>query len=144
MIWYHSKRLIGTICHRKLIPHRLKRFCGTKSLTLPRLSLMRRPEQIQDHLHRIERIQRNLDKTRIPVTHRTVPQARKLESLEFTALVTLGTHETCILIHEIQKIELITLIIPDTADKIHRIEMSSTRQDITGTLIILIWTLSRI
>ncbi len=47
----------------------------------PRLSLMRRPEQIQDHLHRIERIQRNLDKTRIPVTHRTIPQARKLESL---------------------------------------------------------------
>lgn len=39
----------------------------------PRLSLMRRPEQIQDYLHRIERIQRNLDKTRVPVTHRTVP-----------------------------------------------------------------------
>lgn len=43
------------------------------SCRFPRLSLMRRPEQIQDHLHRIERIQRNLDKTRIPVTHRTIP-----------------------------------------------------------------------
>ena len=102
----------------------------------PRLSLMRRPEQIQHYLHRVESIQRNLDKTRIPVTHRTIPQARKLESLEITALVTLGTHETGILIHEIQKIELVTLVIPDTADKIHRIEMSSTLQDITGTLII--------
>ena len=51
-------------------------------------------------------------------------------------MITLGTHETCILIHKIQKVELVTLVIPDTADKIHRIEMSSTRQDITGTLII--------
>ena len=51
--------------------------------------LMRRTQQIQNHLYRIESLQRHFHEQRIPVTHGTVPESRKLQSLQFTALIAL-------------------------------------------------------
>ena len=84
---------------------------------------MSRSQQVENDLHRIERIQRNFHEAGIPVAHRAVPQAGELKSLKLTSLITLGTDEAGILIHIVQKIELLTFIIPDAADKVHRIEM---------------------
>jgi hypothetical protein len=50
---------------------------------------MCRTKKVKDYLHRVECIERNLNEESIPLAHRTVPQAWKLKSLEFAALVAL-------------------------------------------------------
>jgi hypothetical protein len=53
------------------------------------LVLVSRTKKVKNNLHRIERSERNLNEESIPVTHRTVPETRKLECLQFTALIAL-------------------------------------------------------
>ena len=46
-------------------------------------------EKIENDLYRVECSERNLDKECVPVAHGTVPEAWKLESLEFASLIAL-------------------------------------------------------
>src|SRR5574344_464909 len=96
---------------------------------------MFRPEQIKHHFYRIKRLKRDLHEISIPVTHGTVPETRKLQSLQFPALPTLRTDKSGILVHIIQQIELLAFIIMQAAYKIHRIKVSSTRKNIPRTLL---------
>jgi hypothetical protein len=50
---------------------------------------MSRTEKVKNNLNRIECLKRNLNKKSIPLAHCTIPEARELESLEFTTLVAL-------------------------------------------------------
>ena len=87
-------------------------------------------QKIKDNFNRIEGSERYLDKKSIPITHRSVPQSWKFECLQFPALIALGAYEACILIDIFQKIETLSLIVMETADDVHRIEMSCRRQSI--------------
>ena len=84
---------------------------------------MSRSQKVEHDLHRIESLKRNLHETGIPVAHGAVPEARKFESLQLPALIALGADESCILIHILEKIELLPLVVPEASDEIHRIEM---------------------
>ena len=53
------------------------------------LVLMCRTEEVENDLHRVECLKRNLHEEGVPLAHGTVPQTRKLESLEFAALIAL-------------------------------------------------------
>ena len=50
---------------------------------------MSRSEQVENHLDRIEGSERNFNEKSVPVAHSTIPEARKLESLELTSLIAL-------------------------------------------------------
>lgn len=80
---------------------------------------MCRSEKIENNLHRIESSERNLDKKGVPVAHRTIPETRKFQSLEFTTLIALRTDESCILINILQQIEALSLIVMETAYDIY-------------------------
>jgi hypothetical protein len=80
-------------------------------------------EKIENDLYRVECSERNLDKECVPVAHGTVPEARKLESLEFASLVALRADESSILIYILKKIEALSLVVVETAYDINRIEV---------------------
>ena len=82
-------------------------------------------EKIENDLYRVECSERNLDKKSIPVAHRSVPEARKLESLEFASLVALRADESSILIYILKKIEALSLVVVETAYDVNRVEVSS-------------------
>ena len=50
---------------------------------------MRRSEEVENDLNRVECSERNLYEEGIPVAHRAVPEAWKLKGLELAALVAL-------------------------------------------------------
>ena len=87
--------------------------------------LMSRSEKIKNNLHRIECCERNLNEESVPVAHRTVPETRKFESLQFAALIALRTDESGVLINILEKVEALSLIIMETAYDIYRIEVRS-------------------
>ena len=89
------------------------------------LILMRRTEKVKNDLDRVECSERNLNEKSVPVAHGTIPEAREFESLEFAALITLRTYESCVLIHIFQKVETLSLIIMEAANDVNRIEMGS-------------------
>ena len=89
------------------------------------LILVCRTEKVENHLHRIECSERNLNEKSVPVAHGTVPESREFESLEFAALITLRTYESCVLIHIFQEVETLTLVIVEAAYDVNRIEMGS-------------------
>lgn len=80
-------------------------------------------EQIQHYLYRVEGLYRYLNKESIPITHRTVPKTRELQSFQFPALITLGTDKTGIVIHIIKQVELFSLIISEATYEVNRIEV---------------------
>ena len=84
---------------------------------------MCRPEEVKDNLHRIECSERNLNKESVPVAHRTVPQTRKLKSLELASLIALRADESSILVNIFKKIEALTLVVMETAYDVYRIEV---------------------
>ena len=86
---------------------------------------MSRPEEVENNLHRVEGFERNLNEEGVPVAHRTVPESRKLERLEFASLVALRADESCILVNILEKVEALSLIIVETAYDIYRVEVSS-------------------
>ena len=53
------------------------------------LVLMSWSEKVENDFHRVECSERNLNEESVPVAHRTVPEAWKLESLEFATLIAL-------------------------------------------------------
>ena len=85
---------------------------------------MCRSEEVENDLHRVECSQRDLHKERVPVAHRSVPESRKLESLELASLIALGTDESRILVNILEKIETLSLIVMETAHDVHRVEVS--------------------
>ena len=86
---------------------------------------MRRSEEVENDLYRVECSERNLDKESVPVAHRTVPEAWKLKCLELASLIALRADESCILVNILEEIEALSLIVVETAYDIHRIEMCS-------------------
>ena len=82
-------------------------------------------EEVENNLHRVECCERNLYKKCVPVAHRTVPETRKLESLEFASLVALRADESSILIYILKKIEALSLIVMQTAYDIYWVEVCS-------------------
>ena len=86
---------------------------------------MSRSEEVKNDLYRVECSERDLDEESVPVAHRTVPKAWKLECLEFATLIALRADESCILIHILEEIEALSLIIVEAAYDIYRIKMCS-------------------
>ena len=86
---------------------------------------MCRSEEVENDLHRVECSQRDLHKESVPVAHCSVPESRKLESLELASLIALGTDESRILVNILEKIEALSLIVMEAAYYIHRIEVCS-------------------
>ena len=80
-------------------------------------------EKIKNNFHRVECSERNLDEKCVPVAHGTVPEARKLESLEFASLVALRADESCILVNLLKKVEALSLVVVETAYDIYRVEV---------------------
>ena len=85
---------------------------------------MRRSEEIEDDLYRIECFERNLNEKSIPIAHRTIPKTWKLKSLKLTSLIALRAYESCIFVNILQKIEALAFVIVKAAHDINRIEMS--------------------
>ena len=84
---------------------------------------MRRPEEVENDLHRVECRERNLYEEGVPVAHRTVPETWKLKGLELAALVALRADESCILVNILEKVEAVSLIVMEAANDVYRIEM---------------------
>ena len=84
---------------------------------------MCRSEEVENDLHRVECSQRNFHKESVPVAHCSVPESRKLESLELASLIALGTDESRILVNILEKIEALSLIVMEAAYDVYRIEM---------------------
>lgn len=84
---------------------------------------MRRSEEVENDLNRVECSERNLYEEGIPVAHRAVPEAWKLKGLELAALVALRADESGILVNILEKVEAVSLIVMETAYDVYRIEM---------------------
>lgn len=84
---------------------------------------MCRSKKVKDNLHRIECSERNLNKECVPVAHGAVPEAWKLEGLEFASLIALRADEACILVNILKKIEALSLVIVEAAYDIYRVEV---------------------
>ena len=84
---------------------------------------MRRPEEVENDLHRVECSKRDLYEEGVPVAHRAVPEAWKLKGLELAALVALRADESCVLVNILEKVEVVSLIVMETAYDVYRIEM---------------------
>ena len=89
-------------------------------------------EEVENHLNRVECLERNFHEEGVPLAHRTVPQTWKLKSLEFTALVTLRADESGILVNILEEIEALALVVVQTAYDIDRIEVSGICKSCTG------------
>ena len=59
-------------------------------------------------------------------------EAGEFEGLEFTAFVTLGADESGILVNIAGKVKLLSLVIAQAADKVHRIEVCCTFHHLDG------------
>ena len=80
-------------------------------------------QQIIHRLHRIERLNRHFHKDRVPVGHRTVPQARQLQRLQFLAVFRLLRDETGLRVYKLRQIEGIAFVVLDSADEVDRIKV---------------------
>ena len=96
---------------------------------------MRRTEQVKNNLYRIECLKRNLYKECVPVAHRTVPEAWKFKSLEFTSLIALRADESGVVILILEEVEALSLIIMQTAYDIYRIEVCSRSKSVARVVI---------
>ena len=76
---------------------------------------MRRSEEVENYLHRVECSERNRNKESVPVAHGTIPKSRKLKSLELASLIALRADESCILINILEKVEAFPLVIVEAA-----------------------------
>ena len=80
-------------------------------------------QQIVYRLDRIKGFDRHLDKDRIPVTHRTVPQTGQFQRFQFAAVLALIGDKAGVLVHIVRQIELLAFIVLQRANQIHRIEV---------------------
>ena len=80
-------------------------------------------EKVEDDLDGVEGLDGNLDEEGVPVAHGAIPEARKLESLELTALIALGADESGVLIDIVREIELLTAVVAQAADEIDGVEV---------------------
>ena len=80
-------------------------------------------KQIQYHFYRVECFDRDLYESGEPVGHCAVPQARKLEGLEFASLIALGADEAGLWVDVLQEVELLALVVAQAADEVNRVEM---------------------
>ena len=85
--------------------------------------LVSRPEQVEHGLDRVERFYRNFHEERVPVRHRSVPEPRQFQSLEFPSLKTLHAYKSGLLVHVFEEIEFFTLVFPQAAYQVNRVEM---------------------
>lgn len=90
--------------------------------------LMGWAQQVKDYLHWIECFHGDFHEKCVPAAHGTIPKSRKLKSLQLASLIALGTDEAGIFVHIVQKVELPALVVMETADYIHRIEMGGALQ----------------
>ena len=96
---------------------------------------MRSSQEIEDNLHRVECLKRNLNKKCIPIAHCTIPETWKFKCLEFAALITLRADEAGIFIYILEKVEAFTLIVMKTAYDIYRIEVGCRCESITCMIV---------
>ena len=92
---------------------------------------MCRTKKIENDLHWVEGLERDLNKECIPLAHRTIPKTRKLKSLEFTSLIALRRNEAGILVDILEEIETLSLLVMKTAYDIYRIEVSRRSKGVT-------------
>ena len=85
--------------------------------------LMLRTKEIVDCLHRIEGFDRHLYEYRVPVAHRTVPQARQLQCLQLTAILALEGDEASVLIHIFRQVVFLALVVLHRTNQIYRVEV---------------------
>jgi hypothetical protein len=88
-------------------------------------------EEVENHLNRVECLERNFHEEGVPLAHGAVPQTWKLKSLEFTALVALRADESGILVNILEEIEALTFLVQQTAYDIDRIEVSGVCKSCT-------------
>ena len=99
------------------------------------LVLVSRSEKVENHLHRVECSERYLNEKSVPVAHRTVPETRKLKSLEFATLIALRADESGILVHILEEVEAFPLIVVEAAYYVNRVEVGSRCEGIASMVI---------
>ena len=82
-------------------------------------------KQIVDRLDRIKGRERHLHEDRVPIAHGTIPQTRKLKSLEVFSILALAADKACRLVYIIGQIESIALVVFYCTYQVYRIEMGS-------------------
>ena len=99
---------------------------------------MCRSQQVRDHLDRVEGFERDFHEKGVPVAHRAVPQAGKLQRLEFAALEALGADEASFGVHVFEQVELASPVVFQAADQVHRVEVRGTghRRHRAGVLLV--------
>ena len=96
---------------------------------------MSRSEKVENHLHRVECSERNLNEKSIPIAHSTVPETRKLKSLEFAALVALRADESRIFVNIFEEGEAFSLIVMEASYYVNRVEVGSRCEGIACMVI---------
>ncbi len=93
-------------------------------------------EEIVDGFNGIESLEGNFYEDGGPVAHGTIPEAGKLKSLEFATVLTLVGDEACGGIHELGKVELLTLVVTDGTHEVHGIEVGTLGKHLHVLLIV--------
>ena len=89
------------------------------------LLLMLIAQQVVYGLNWVERLNGHFSKHGVPTRHRTIPEAGQFERLQFASVFGFLRDEARKRIYIILQAETLTLVIFDSANEIHRIEMSS-------------------
>ena len=88
------------------------------------------PQQIVHCFYRIKGTDGHLYENGVPVAHGTVPQAGKLQGLQFFSVFGFLRNKSGVLIHELGQIELVVFIALHATYQIHGIEMRPVLESI--------------
>ena len=80
-------------------------------------------QKVVHSLNGVECDEGYLDKYCAPIAHCTVPQSGKLHCLKLAAALRLVRDESCVLVNECGKVELLALITLNGADKVNGVKV---------------------
>ena len=98
---------------------------GVGMLRFRLISLVLVAQEVVDGLDGVEGLKGHFHEDGGPVAHGAIPQSGEFKSFQLTAVLGLEGDEACGRIHEVRKVEAITLIVACGTDEVNGIEVST-------------------